>query len=164
MEMPQGGSPTGSRTAGRRGQAQPGVPRRAVVRAGLALPAAGIAAALPGLAACANSGSDDRPTPDTSGRPTVLIALDKVSIGGVAPVTVDRKPAFVARPSEHAVTAFSAVCTHQGCTVVAAGAELMCPCHGSRFALLTGEVVRGPAQQPLPAIAVRIAGDSVIRA
>lgn len=137
------------------------LPRRTVLRAGLAVPAAAAGAA---LAACANSGSDDPPDPDTTGRATVLIALDKVPIGGVAAVTVDRKPAFVARPGADSVTAFSAVCTHQGCTVVAAGEQLMCPCHGSRFALLTGEVLRGPAEKPLPPIGVRLSGDSVIRA
>ena len=71
-------------------------------------------------------------------------------------------PAYVARPDADTVRAFSAVCTHQGCTVVAAGEILMCPCHQSHFELLTGEVTRGPAEKDLPLIEVHIADGDVV--
>ncbi len=138
----------------------PNFRRRTVLRAGLAVPAIGAATALAG---CANSGSDDRSTSGATGSGTVLVALDKVPVGGIASVTVDRRPAFVARPETTTVRAFSAVCPHRGCTVVATGEVLLCPCHSSRFALLTGQVLRGPATEPLPPIDVRIDGDNVIR-
>ncbi|OJV24947.1 MAG: hypothetical protein BGO26_17865 [Actinobacteria bacterium 69-20] len=131
-----------------------------MLRAGLAVPAIGAAAA---LAACANSGSDDRSTSGATGSGTALIALDKVPVGGVVAVTIDRHPAFVARSDDTTVRAFSAICPHRGCTVVSAGDGLLCPCHGSRFELLTGQVLRGPATKPLPPIDVRIDGDNVIR-
>lgn len=92
----------------------------------------------------------------------MLIPLDDVPVGGVASVTIDRRPAFVARPARDTVRAFSAICTHQGCTVVAADGILLCPCHGSHFELLTGKVLRGPATKPLPGLDVRIDGESVI--
>jgi Rieske Fe-S protein len=66
------------------------------------------------------------------------------------------------RPDEATVACFSAVCTHKGCAVEADGAELSCPCHGSVFDAATGEVVNGPAEEPLPAITVRIEGDQVV--
>jgi Rieske Fe-S protein len=45
--------------------------------------------------------------------------------------------------------AFSTTCPHQGCAVSAVeGASIVCPCHGSTFAL-DGSVIRGPAQTGL---------------
>ncbi len=39
-------------------------------------------------------------------------------------------------------------CTHVGCKVVFEGGEVVCPCHGSRFAT-DGSVLEGPAKLPL---------------
>ncbi len=51
--------------------------------------------------------------------------------------------------------AYSAVCTHQACTVAYKGGQLACPCHGSVFDPANGaEVVTGPAPSPLPEIPV----------
>ena len=48
-----------------------------------------------------------------------------------------------------------ATCTHLGCTVGFNNAERSwdCPCHGSRFAL-SGDILHGPATDPLPVIDV----------
>lgn len=40
-------------------------------------------------------------------------------------------------------------CTHLGCRLRLAGAELVCPCHGGRFDL-DGAVLGGPPPRPLP--------------
>lgn len=56
--------------------------------------------------------------------------------------------------------AFSAVCTHQGCTVAADGAGLRCPCHGSTYDL-TGANTAGPAPSPLPKVEVTVTGGQV---
>lgn len=130
------------------------VPRRTVLAAGAMVSTAAV------VTGCANSGTARHTTSVPGGG--VLIALDKVPVGGVAPVTIDRRPAFVARPTADTVRAFSAICTHQGCTVVASGDLLMCPCHGSHYDLLTGAVTRGPAQKDLPALPVHLDGGNVV--
>jgi Rieske Fe-S protein len=55
----------------------------------------------------------------------------------------DGDPAIVARPTANTAVAFSAKCTHMGCTVQPAGSELHCPCHGSKYNALTGAVIQG---------------------
>jgi nitrite reductase/ring-hydroxylating ferredoxin subunit len=62
---------------------------------------------------------------------------------------------------------FSAVgdkCTHRGCSLSKGRMEsevVTCPCHGSRFNLKTGAVVRGPATEPEPAYPVTVEGGGI---
>ena len=55
--------------------------------------------------------------------------------------------------------AFSAICTHQGCTVnpPSSTGKIDCPCHGAQFDG-NGAVLRGPARSPLPHYAVALCG------
>jgi len=67
-------------------------------------------------------------------------------------------PAYCVHKSAGDFAAFSAVCTHAGCTVGfdQSAKEFVCPCHGSIYNALTGAVIQGPAPLPLPAIGVRL--------
>lgn len=111
------------------------------------------------LAAC---GGGSSPSPATEPAGHSLSALSAVPLGRAKSVTLPNgAPAVLARPTATTVVCLSAVCTHQGCTVQPNGAELDCPCHGSRFNALTGQVIQGPAQTPLPKVPVRIVNGQV---
>jgi thiosulfate dehydrogenase [quinone] large subunit len=63
----------------------------------------------------------------------------------------DGNPDIIIRHQSGGLSAFSAVCTHTGCTVAFESGVIACPCHGSEFDPNTGAVLRGPAATPLPA-------------
>ena len=66
------------------------------------------------------------------------------------------------QPTAGQYKAFSAVCTHQGCTVAKVeGGTIDCPCHGSKFHIADGSVAAGPAPSPLPAQKITVAGGEV---
>jgi Rieske Fe-S protein len=74
-------------------------------------------------------------------------------------------PAVLVHLDSGDFVAYSAVCTHQGCTVAYKNGELACPCHGSIFDPAKGaEVVAGPAQRPLPKIPIKVSGGEVFMA
>ncbi|WP_456845385.1 QcrA and Rieske domain-containing protein [Cellulomonas sp. P5_C6] len=132
--------------------------RRAVlVRAGLVT--MGVAAAGV-LAACGGGGSD---TPASTPAPGAALAqVSDIPVGGALAATgADGKPIILLQPEAGTVTAVSAICTHQGCTVAPDGKELKCPCHGSVFDL-TGGNVSGPAPSPLPAVDVHVSDGAVL--
>lgn len=93
-----------------------------------------------------------------------LVAVDDVPVGGAVSAEGDDGPLIVARPTGETVVAFSAICTHQGCTVAPAGDEVRCPCHGSVYEAATGKNVDGPAPSPLPKVGVRVVDGQVVLA
>ncbi len=83
----------------------------------------------------------------------LLAPVDQVPAGGGLILSGQR--IVLTRDAGGAVHAFSAVCTHQGCTVGSVdNGAIICPCHGSQFNADTGAVLAGPATSPLPAIGV----------
>jgi cytochrome b6-f complex iron-sulfur subunit len=66
-------------------------------------------------------------------------------------VPVSGQRVIVLQSPDQQLFAFSAKCTHEGCTVTYQSAQsiLWCPCHDGRFDL-SGRVLSGPPPQPLP--------------
>lgn len=60
----------------------------------------------------------------------------------------------------HSWRALLLVCTHRGCNVAPSRGGYHCPCHDSRFDP-DGEVVVGPADQPLSLLATRVVGSQL---
>ncbi len=54
--------------------------------------------------------------------------------------------------------AFSATCTHAGCTVGYSRGSIICPCHGGTFNPTTGAVTGGPPPSGLTSYAVSQSG------
>ncbi|WP_308404129.1 Rieske (2Fe-2S) protein [Streptomyces sp. SKN60] len=69
------------------------------------------------------------------------------------------------QPEPGQYKAFSAVCTHAGCTVATVeSGTINCPCHGSKFRLADGTVAKGPATRPLAQTPIAVTGTTITRA
>ena len=67
--------------------------------------------------------------------------------------------------SKTGVYAYSAVCTHEGCTVTfnSASRNLQCACHGAVFDPQSeGKALTGPTNKPLPKIKVAVEGAWIV--
>ena len=90
-----------------------------------------------------------------------LAAIADVPVGGG--LVLAARDVVLTQPVAGTFKAFSATCTHQGCTVnEVAGGTINCPCHGSKFAVADGSVTAGPAPRPLPEQPVTVQGTSIV--
>ncbi|MET9425692.1 MULTISPECIES: Rieske (2Fe-2S) protein [unclassified Streptomyces] len=138
----------------------------------LAVGAAGAAALVAG---CGGGGGGEEPatrppdaTPTEPGQDSPapggeeLAKTADIPVGG-GKVFADKK-IVVTQPESGDFKAFSAVCTHQGCTVAnVSDGTINCLCHGSKFGLADASVEAGPATKPLPAERITVSGDSIRR-
>jgi cytochrome b6-f complex iron-sulfur subunit len=96
-----------------------------------------------------------------------IASASDVPPGSAAEFEDGGQPAVLVHLDGGEFVAYSAVCTHRGCTVAFQpdSGELACPCHGSVFDPANGAaVVAGPATSPLEEIPVTESDGSVIRA
>ncbi|WP_233647145.1 Rieske (2Fe-2S) protein [Streptomyces sp. BSE6.1] len=114
---------------------------------------AGAAALCAGCGGGGDDGSSASPGQELARTGDIPIAGGKV--------LADEK-IVVTQPTKGEFKAFSAVCTHQGCIVSdVRDGTIDCACHGSRFAVADGSVVRGPATKPLPGKRITVEGNSI---
>jgi cytochrome b6-f complex iron-sulfur subunit len=120
-------------------------------------------AALAALAGCGSGSSSSSSSAAAPAPGGVITPLSAVPVGSaVVAKDASGAPIVVSQPKAGTVVAFSAICTHMGCTVAPAGARFACPCHGSMYDAATGAVLKGPAPQPLAKVAVHVDGGNVV--
>ena len=89
-----------------------------------------------------------------------LAKTSEIPVGG-GKIFKDEK-VVVTQPKKDEFKAFSAICTHQGCTVSkVTDGTIDCPCHGSKYRIADGSVAGGPAPKPLPAEQIEVKGNSI---
>lgn len=154
-----------------------GTSRRAVLTAGAA--AAGTAL----VTGCGNGGGDaDETRPATSEQPErperpegpddsppaeespvdgeALATTSEIPVGGGK--IFEGEKVVVTQPEEGTFKAFSAVCTHQGCTVSSVeGGTINCACHGSKYRVADATVANGPSRKPLPPRQITVESGSI---
>jgi len=108
------------------------------------------------------SGPSSSPQP-ASGQPPSLALTSDVPVGG-GKILADKK-IVITQPRAGSFEAFTAICSHQGCTVSdVSGGTVNCPCHGSRFSIANGSVVTGPAASALAPVSIKVQGTSIVQA
>ncbi len=94
-----------------------------------------------------------------------IIKLASLKVGATHKfVAKNGAPAIVFR-TKTGVFAYSAICTHQGCTVAYSSSTktLKCPCHGAEFdPYKSAQVINGPAQSPLAKVKVAVSGAWIV--
>lgn len=126
----------------------------------------------PILSACSSDRGSDSGSGDGSGSGdatpsaeagAALVAVADVPVGGG--VALADAGVVVTQPEEGQFKAFSNVCTHQGGAITRVeDGDMICSLHQSHFAVADGDVVSGPASNPLPEVRVRVEGEQVVRA
>ena len=143
------------------------IERRGAIRTGavglLAVIASFVGRSFPKATAASSSAKS---TAKASGKQ--IIKLADLKVGGTFNFTHSTQgvPAVLFR-TKAGVFAYSAICTHQGCTVSynATSKRLKCPCHGAEFDPANGaKAVAGPTQTPLSKIKVAVSGAWVVEA
>ncbi len=119
------------------------------------------------------SGGGQTTTPSGGGQTTtsaggggggdVLAKASDVEVGGG--VILPDQEIVITQPTKGTFEGFSAICTHQGCTVSSiSGGTINCPCHGSKYSIKDGSVRGGPAPAPLPKKPVKDDGGNIVPA
>lgn len=89
---------------------------------------------------------------------TRVCPLAELPVGGRRRVEVDGVPVAVFH-LEDGLYAIEDVCTHDGGELASgelAGCEIVCPRHGARFDVRSGQVTAPPAYEPVAALPVRV--------
>lgn len=117
---------------------------------------AGTAAAVTAVSAC--GGQEPKPQEVRYGQ----VVGQTTDVPEGAGAVFSNSKLVVTQPETGDYRAFSASCTHAGCTVQEVDEVIRCLCHGSEFDISTGEALVGPAQEPLESFEVTVEGTDII--
>ncbi|MFC9247956.1 Rieske (2Fe-2S) protein [Streptomyces sp. NPDC057136] len=128
---------------------------------------AGAAALATGCGSSGDGGGDSStPPPSASASGTQapggeeLAKTSGIPVGG-GTIFKEQK-VVVTQPKAGEFKAFSAICTHAGCTVSTVDdGTINCACHGSKYSIVNAAVEAGPAPRPLPAEQITVSGGSI---
>ena len=113
------------------------------------------------VAVTAVSACGEPPNPQEVRRGQVIGQTNEIPEGGGT--IFSHSKLVVTQPEKGEYKAFSAACTHGGCTVQEVEDEVIrCLCHGSEFDVVSGEPLSGPAKEPLEPFTVTIDGTDII--
>ena len=87
-----------------------------------------------------------------------------VAAGQIRAFSVDGTKVSVANVGG-TLYAFDDRCTHQGCSLSNGsldGTTVTCACHGSEFDVRSGDVLEGPAEDPVASWSVEVQGDEIL--
>lgn len=157
--------------------ADSGSSRRAVLRAagvGGAAVAVGITAAACSSSSNSNTSSGDNPASGASGGGSSASSGSggSAALAQTADIPVDGGKIVTAgggtvitQPTAGTYKAFTAICTHAGCTVGSVSEnKITCPCHGSMYSATDGSVLQGPATAPLSPKTITVSGGQIFLA
>lgn len=137
--------------------------------AGLTAIVAGCAPAVPATSLAQPAPASPAPAttaarPTRSAAPTAGTTLGPSSAVPVGGGTIyPAHQVVVTQPVMGVFRGFSAVCPHQGCLVsTVADGRIDCPCHGSKFSIMDGSLIAGPAPNGLPTVDVTQSGPDLV--
>lgn len=139
--------------------------RRGAIRVG-ALGGVAVALSLLGKA-FPKSSSRAVATKTSTGTAVKVLELSKIAVGQTHQFALSNGTPAVLFRTKTGVFAYSAICTHEGCTVAykSSNKTLHCPCHGAEFdPFSSGKSIQGPARDALASVKVKIDGSWVVLA
>ena len=108
----------------------------------------------------ADEPSSEAPKKKKKAAPKALADTSDIPSGGGK--VFESQKVVITQPTDGEFKCFTAICTHQGCTVGSvANGTINCPCHGSKFKIEDGSVANGPAGDPLEEKQIKVADGKI---
>lgn len=106
------------------------------------------AAAAPAAAAPAAAGAAAAPAAAAGAKKKALGPVTAIPVGGG--VIYEKAQTVVTQPTAGVYKAFDAMCTHEKCILAdVSGGTINCACHGGKYSITDGSVVKIPPVAPL---------------